>query len=232
MTNAVSTHGQTHRIAIINAGVSETSTSRMLAQRIGQAIVDILGSAGHDTTLSMVDLGPIATDIAQGLVTGIQSDPLSEAIDSIGSADAIIACTPVYKAGTSGLFKSFIDLLDNDLLVAKPVILAASAGSLRHSMVVDEQMRPLFAFLRSLPTPTSLFTAPEDWGSADLTKRINRAAVELSALMLANVAETILETAWDSYSHDFAGKATRSAHGVGEVDFDTDLMRLAAGGKG
>ena len=29
----------------------------------------------------------------------------------------------------SGLFKSFVDVLDNDLLVAKPVLLAATGGT-------------------------------------------------------------------------------------------------------
>ena len=55
--------------------------------------------------------------------------------------------------------KSFVDGLDNDLLIAKLVVLAATAGSSRHALVVDEQMRSLFAYMRALTLPTSVFAA-------------------------------------------------------------------------
>ncbi len=119
----------------------------------------------------------------RSLVSGFPNEAVQEAIDRLAKADAIIAATPVYKAGISGLFKSFADLLDNDLLIAKPVILAATGGSARHAMVVDDQLRPLFAFLRAIPTPTSLYAAPEDWASSDLGHRLARAATELALLV-------------------------------------------------
>ena len=76
-------------------------------------------------------------------------DELKAAIAQVASADALICSTPVYNAGVSGLFKTFVDVLDADLLIAKPVALAATAGSARHALVVDEQMRSLFAYLRA-----------------------------------------------------------------------------------
>lgn len=126
--------------------------------------------------------------------------------------------------------KSFADILDNDLLIAKPVILAATAGTSRHAMVVDEQLRPLFAFLRALPVPTSLFAAPEDWGQAALGDRIQRAATELVLLLRSGVGRSIADSAWTGYQHQFDGNATRAEHTADDVDFTTDLMRLAAGG--
>ena len=98
-------------------------------------------------------------------------------------------------------------------------------------MVVDEQLRPLFAFLRALPVPTSLFAAPEDWGSPALGGRIERAATELSALALSGVSRSIADSAWTGYQHQFAGNATRAERGTADVDYTTDLMRLAAGGR-
>src|SRR6266700_7804592 len=97
---------------------------------------------------------------------------LLETLAGVLPADAVIAAAPVYKAGISGLFKSFVDVLDNDLLIAKPVVLAAAAGSSRHALVVDEQMRSLFAYMRALTLPTSVFAAPEDWGAAELGERV------------------------------------------------------------
>ena len=137
--------------------------------------------------VGVIELGPLAVDIAQAIVSGFPGERLQKAIERLAAADAVIASTPVYKAGISGLFKSFADVLDNDLLIAKPVILAATAGTSRHAMVVDEQLRPLFAFLRALPAPTSLFAAPEDWGSSTLAGRIERAATELVLLLRSGV---------------------------------------------
>jgi FMN reductase len=218
------------RIAVINGGVSDPSSTRLLLDRITQKAIDALTTRGFEATVSTIDLGPIAVDIVRSLVSGLPSAPVQAAIDRLAAADAIVVGTPVYKAGISGLVKSFADLLDNDLLLAKPIVLAATGGSARHSMVVDEQLRPLFAFLRSIPAPTSLYAAPEDWSSSDLGRRIARAANELAALVGSGVASAIADENWDKHDHRFSGNASRTERGADDVDFGSELMRLAAGG--
>jgi FMN reductase len=121
-----------------------------------------------------------------------------------------------------------VDVLDNDLLVAKPVLLAATGGTPRHALVIDDQMRPLFAYLRALTLPTSVYAAPEDWGATELGARIERAATELAVLVKANVEEQV---SWSGYQHTFGGNATRAERTDADLDFDSDLMRLATGGK-
>ena len=219
-------------IAVINAGVSDPSSTRLLADRIAQKAIDALRQAGTTASVRSIDLGPIAVNIAQSLVSAMPDQKVQDAIGQLARADAIIAATPVYKAGISGLFKSFADLIDNDLLIAKPVILAATGGSARHAMVVDEHLRPLFAFLRAIPMPTSLYAAPEDWGSADLGRRIARAAAELAVILRSQAPREIADSNWAGYQHQFGGNATRAERSVDDVDFSTDLMRLAAGGGG
>ena len=218
------------RLVVITAGVSDPSSSRLLADRAAQKTIDLLREAGRSASVGVIELGPLAVDIAQAIVSGFPGTRLQAAIERLAAADAVIVSTPVYKAGISGLFKSFVDVLDNDLLIAKPVILAATAGTARHAMVADEQLRPLFAFLRALSAPTSLFAAPEDWGSPALSERIERAANELVLLLRSGVGQSIADSAWTGYQHQFAGNATRSDKAASDVDFSTDLMRLAAGG--
>jgi FMN reductase len=218
------------RVILVSAGTGEPSSTRMLADRVGQRTLDLLRDMEIAASAAVVELAPLAVDIAQATVTGLRSEELRTAIEKLATADAIIASTPVYTAGMSGLFKSFVDLLDKDLLVAKPVLLAATAGSSRHALVVDEQIRPLFAYMRALTLPTSLFAAPEDWGASELGDRIERAATELAVLVQARIEERIAERAWSGYQHEFAGNATRAEQAAADVDFDTPLMRLAAGG--
>ena len=217
-------------ITLVNAGVSDPSSTRLLADRVTQKTVDTLREAGTTATVRTIDLGPLATDIAQGIVTGMLTPKVQSAMHLLASADAVVAA-PVYKAGISGLFKSFADLIDNDLLIAKPVVLAATGGSARHAMVVDEHLRPLFAFLRAIPVPTSLYAAPEDWASTDLGKRITRAAQELSVMLRSGAGRQIADGNWGGYQHRFGGNATRAERSLEDIDFDTDLMRLATGGR-
>ena len=92
---------------------------------------------------------------------------------------------PVFNGSYSGLFKMFFDALDKDSLAGTPVLIAAAAGSARHSLVLDHALRPLFAYLRAVVVPTGIFAATEDFGSHGLSDRITRAAAELAALVLS-----------------------------------------------
>lgn len=139
--------------------------------------------------------------------------------------------TVVDSNGVSGLFKCFADVLDNDLLVAKPVLLAATGGTGRHALVIVDQMRPLFAFMRAFTVPSSVYAAPEDRGPSELGQRIARAAAELAVMLRAGVEAEVADHAWSGYQHQFAGNASRAEHTAADVDFDSPLMRLAAGGR-
>ena len=215
------------RLVVISAGTGNPSSTRQLADRLAQKSLDLLGEA----TVSVIELGPLAADTARAAVAGFPSEELKQAIDRLADADAIIAATPIYKAGMSGLFKTFVDVLDNDLLVAKPVLLAATGGTPRHALVIDDQLRPLFAYMRALTLPTSVYAAPEDWGTSDLGKRIERAATELAVLVRAGVEQQIADRAWSGYQHQFAGNASRAERTAADLDFQSPLMRLAAGGQ-
>ncbi len=99
------------------------------------------------------------------------------------SADGLIVVTPVFSASYSGLFKSFFDVIEPDALTGMPVLIAATGGTARHSLVLDHALRPLFAHLRAVVVPTGVYAASEDWGAEGLDGRIERAAGELAGLM-------------------------------------------------
>ena len=225
------THDEPRRLAVITAGTGNPSSTRQLTDRIAQASIDRLAAAGHAATVSVIELAPLAVDTARAAIAGFPDDELQAAIDRLAAADAIIAASPVYKAGISGVFKTFVDILDNDLIVAKPVLLAATGGTARHALVIDDQMRPLFAYMRALTLPTSVYAAPEDWGTSELGTRIERAATELAVLVRAGIEHQIADQAWSGYQHQFAGNATRTQRTAAGIDFDSPLMRLAAGGR-
>jgi FMN reductase len=214
------------QIVVVSAGTGDPSSTRLLADRTAERATALAAGHGNTVTVSAIELREISGDISTALVSQLVKPKLQQAIMALGQADAIIASTPVYKAGPSGLFTSFFDVLDNDLLIAKPVVLAATAGTARHALVADDQMRPLFAYMRTMTVPTSLFAAPEDWGDPALNQRIDRAARELVLLMESGFARKIKDESWASYQHEFGSAGGTEV----SIDLDTDLMRLAAGG--
>jgi FMN reductase len=219
-------HTEPLRLAVVSAGTSDPSATRLLADRIAERAAALAARRGTTVTTSVIELREIAADISTALVSQLITPNLRRAITVLGEADGVIAAAPVYKAGPSGLFTSFFQVLDNDLLIGKPVVLAATAGTARHALVADDQMRPMFAYLRAMTVPTSLFAAPEDWGDPALNKRVDRAARELVLLMESGFARKIKDEAWQSYQHEYGSAGGTEV----SIDTGTDLMRLAAGG--
>jgi FMN reductase len=211
---------------VVSAGTSDPSSTRLLADRTAERAVALAARHHNTVTVRVIELRELAADISAALTSPLVTPKLQQAITVLGQADGIIAAAPVYKAGPSGLFTSFFQVLDNDLLIAKPVVLAATAGTARHALIADEEMRPTFAYLRTMTAPTSLFAAPEDWGDPALATRIDRAALELVLLMQSGFADAIKDQSWQSYQHEYGSAAGPET----SIDLDTDLMRLATGG--
>lgn len=178
-------------LVVISAGLSVPSSTRMLADRISGAVQREVTARGESLDIEVIELRELAGEIADHLVSGMPPSALRQALTAVSSADAVLAVSPVFTASYSGLFKSFVDLLDPDALTGTPVLIAATAGTPRHSLVLDHALRPLFTYLRATVVPTGVFAATEDFGGAGrdgeegLDRRIARAAAELGGLLVA-----------------------------------------------
>ncbi len=167
------------RIAVVSAGLSVPSSTRLLADRLADATREALG----EVEIEIVELRPLAHALADHLLTGFPTGDLTAAIETIRGSDGLIVVTPVFAASYSGLFKQFFDVLEPELLDGKPVLVAATAGTARHSLVLEHALRPLFAYLHAVVVPTGVFAATDDFGDTGLEARIERAAGELAALV-------------------------------------------------
>jgi FMN reductase len=168
------------RLVVVSAGLSVPSSTRLLADRLAAAVVR---QASAPVDVQVVEVRELAVEIAHNLTNGFPGKGLAAAQDAVAGADGLIVVTPVFSASYSGLFKSFFDVLDKEALAGKPVLVAATGGTGRHSLVLEHVLRPLFAYLRAVVAPTGVYAASEDWGAQGLAERIDRAAGELAALM-------------------------------------------------
>ena len=172
-------------LVVVSAGLSVPSSTRLLADRLAAATAELV----DDIAVTTIELRDLAHPLTDHLLTGFPDETLATAVDAVRRADALIVVTPVFSASYSGLFKTFFDVLEEGTLDGKPVLVAATAGTARHSLVLEHALRPLFSYLRAVVVPTGVFAATEDFGNdSGLQTRIVRAAGEVSALLGATSA--------------------------------------------
>ncbi len=178
-------------LVVASAGLSQPSSTSLLAGRLAAAATEALARQGSEVDVTTVELREHARDLTDNLLTSFASETLQEAKDAVGGADGAIAVTPIFSASYNGLFKTFFDLLDDGALAGTPVLLGATAGTARHSLALEHAIRPLFSYLRATTSPTAVFAASEDWGAdrsidGGLAGRIARAADEFATLIASH----------------------------------------------
>ncbi|WP_406198822.1 MULTISPECIES: FMN reductase [unclassified Streptomyces] len=174
------------KLVVVSAGLSVPSSTRLLGDRLAAAAGRL---AADPVEVEVVELRDLAVEIAHNFTSGFPGRQLAAAIDAVTSADGLIVVTPVFSASYSGLFKSFFDVIEKDALAGVPVLIAATGGTARHSLVLEHALRPLFAHLRAVVVPTGVYAASEDWGAEGLNGRVERAAGELVSLMAGRPAQ-------------------------------------------
>ena len=193
------------KIVVISAGLSNPSTTRMLADRLAESVRRHIGESGEIATVDTYELRGLAHEITDAMLTGFAGTQLQPVLTAIEDADALIVVTPTFQGSYGGLFKSFLDVVDAEALIGKPVLVAATGGTARHSLVLDYALRPLFAYLQALVVPTGVFAGPGDWGDAGdgsrgLSDRVDRAAAELASLLAGSGTGRARDDEFDLFS--------------------------------
>ncbi|MFC7221106.1 CE1759 family FMN reductase [Streptomyces polyrhachis] len=176
------------KLAVVSGGLREPSSTRLLADRLLAATVRDLARDGTDTESAIVELRPLAHPLMDAMLTGFASGPLEEAFTAVAEADGLIVVTPAFNASYSGLFKSFFDVLPVGSLADTPVLIGATGGTERHTLVLEHALRPLFSYLHAIVSPRSVYAATSDFGSTTdsggaLDKRIDAAASDFARVL-------------------------------------------------
>ncbi|QKG18767.1 CE1759 family FMN reductase [Actinomadura verrucosospora] len=177
------------RLAVVSGGLREPSSTRLLADRITNSVTDRLVQKGTQVTPSIVELRHFGRPIMDAMLTGFANAELEQAFEDLAEADGLIAVTPAFNASFSGLFKSFFDVLPAQTLADMPVLIAATGGTERHSLVLEHALRPMFSYLHAVVSPTGVYAATSDFGAQDdaagLGERIAKAADDFTRLLLS-----------------------------------------------
>jgi FMN reductase len=174
------------KIAVVSGGLRDPSSTRLLADRLAAAVQAELDRASIEVTSTVIELRPLAHAITDAMLTGFASQDLGSAFGTIAAADGVIAVTPAFNVSYSGLFKSFFDVLPEETLNDMPVLMGATGGTERHSLILEHAMRPMLSYLHAFVSPTGVYAATDDFGATEagpLGDRITRAAADFSRLV-------------------------------------------------
>ncbi|MGW5234012.1 CE1759 family FMN reductase [Streptomyces nodosus] len=176
------------KLTVITGGLREPSSTRLLADRLATAATRELKQLGNEADASFVELRPLGHPIMDAMLTGFVRDDLRSAFDTVTRADGVIAVTPAFNASFSGLFKSFFDVLPEQALTDMPVLIGATGGTERHSLVLEHTLRPMFSYLHAIVSPRAVYAATGDFGSpgeSALANRIITTAADFVRLLRA-----------------------------------------------
>lgn len=124
-----------------------------------RALVEVVAAeleSRHGLPASVLDL----VDAGAGIGAFSRDDldaPSRALVEAIEAADGLIIGIPVFQGSYPGLFKHVFDLIEPGALKDRPVLLTACGGGLRHSLVVEHQLRPLFGFFEACTVSTSVY---------------------------------------------------------------------------
>ena len=147
------------KLTIISGGLREPSSTRLLADRLEASVRAELAALEMSADSVFVELRPLGRAIMDAMLTGFAAPALESAFETVASADGVIAVTPAFNASFSGLFKSFVDVLPEETLSDMPVLIGATGGTERHSLVLEHSLRPLFSYLHAIVSPTGVYAA-------------------------------------------------------------------------
>ena len=152
--------------AVVDAAAGRPVTAAVEAALAGRKLT---------ATASVIELRRLGRPIMDAMLTGFAPSDLESAFETVADADGLIAVTPAFNASFSGLFKSFFDVLPEETLTDMPVLIAATGGTERHSLVLEHALRPMFSYLHAIVSPTGVYAATDDFGARADFRRTGRA---------------------------------------------------------
>ncbi|MBW3509859.1 MULTISPECIES: FMN reductase [Janthinobacterium] len=146
------------RLVAVSGGLQRPSKAAALAEHLMDLIAEEVLCEQR-----LVELGQLAPQLAGATWRSHLPETVERELAAVEQADIVVVATPVFRGSYTGLFKHFFDFIDQDALIDKPVLLAATGGSERHALMIDHQLRPLFSFFQARTLPLGVYATDKDF---------------------------------------------------------------------
>ncbi|SIT87859.1 FMN reductase [Microbacterium sp. RU33B] len=172
------------RVVGVSGSLHEPSRTTALVREILAEVAQ-----GTDARVSLLEVATLGPAFAGALKRSELPPHVEAALVEIEQADLLVVASPVYRASFTGLFKHLFDFVGQYALTGTPVLLAATGGGERHALILEHQLRPLFAFFQALALPGGIYASDTDFTAYELTSPDIRARISQTVARALPIVE-------------------------------------------
>ncbi|HLQ96298.1 MAG TPA: NADPH-dependent FMN reductase [Pseudogracilibacillus sp.] len=143
-------------VAIAGSIVGSTTKTVM------EKVIDMFADQYPQHEISLLDLGKFDIQFSDGRNYVDYEGETKEAAEMIMNADALIIGTPIFQSSIPGTLKNVFDLLPVDAFRDKTVSTVVTAGSAKHYLVAEQQLKPILSYMKANLVPTYVFVEEQD----------------------------------------------------------------------
>lgn len=88
----------------------------------------------------------------------------AEVTQAVMATDVLILGSPIFQASIPGVLKNLFDLLPQNALRDKTVSMIMTAGSDKHYLVAEQQLKPILSYMKANVLQTYVFIRDIDYG--------------------------------------------------------------------
>ncbi|MDQ0089042.1 FMN reductase [Paenibacillus anaericanus] len=116
-----------------------------------------------DADITLLDLAEYEMVFSDGRDYREYEGDTKVVTETIMAADAIIIGTPVFQASIPATLKNIFDLLPVNAFRDKVVSMLVTAGTAKHYLMVEQQLKPILAYMKAHIVPTYVFIEEKDF---------------------------------------------------------------------
>ncbi|MEK4024895.1 MULTISPECIES: NADPH-dependent FMN reductase [Sporosarcina] len=125
--------------------------------------VEILKQNYPQHEVMLIDLAEYTVEFSDGRNYFEYEGDTKYITETIMAADAMIIGTPTFQASIPATLKNIFDLLPVNAFRDKVVSSIVTAGTAKHYLMVEQQLKPILAYMKAHIVPTYVFIEEKDF---------------------------------------------------------------------
>lgn len=122
-----------------------------------------------DAELTLIDLAEYDVQFSDGRDYREYEGDTKYIAETVMEADAIIIGTPIFQASIPATLKNIFDLLPVNAFRDKVVSMLVTAGSPKHYLIVEQQVKPILGYMKAQIVQTYVFIEEQDFYRKEIT---------------------------------------------------------------
>lgn len=126
-------------------------------------IVEIFKEKYAEHEIELLDLAEYTVQFSDGRPYFEYEGDTKYVAETIMNADAIVIGTPTFQASIPATLKNIFDLLPVNAFRDKVISLVVTAGTAKHYLMVEQQLKPILSYMKANIVPTYVFIEEKDF---------------------------------------------------------------------